>query len=124
MDMREVNAALSAGSISDPGVLPKLDELREQPFVMNTDFGLEELPEAPGLLLIRGARQYGKSTWLQQQIAATIERYGPGSAFYIDGDELRDSVALVDAIRDLLPAYAAKAPVKRLFIDENTAIKD
>ena len=78
MDMREVNAALSAGSISDPGVLPKLDELREQPFVMDTSFGMESLPEAPGLLLIRGARQYGKSTWLQQQIPeidAKIEEF-------------------------------------------------
>jgi uncharacterized protein len=124
MDMREVNAALSAGSTSVPGVLPKLDELREQPFVMDTAFSIDELPEQPGVLLIRGARQYGKSTWLQQQIARTIDRFGPGSAFYIDGDELRDSSALVDAIRNLLPMYAAKAPVRRLFIDEITSVTD
>jgi len=124
MDMREVNAALSTGNVSAPGVLPKLDELREQPFVMRTAFGMESLPEGPGLLLVRGARQYGKSTWLQQQIAATIEQHGPGSAFYIDGDELRDADALVEAIRGVLPAYAAKAPVRRLFIDEVTAVRD
>lgn len=124
MDMREINVALGAGRISDPGVLPKLDELREQPFVMDTNFGLEHLPEPPGLLLVRGARQYGKSTWLQRQIAATIQRYGPGSAFYVDGDELRDSDALVEAIRGVLPAYAAHAPVRRLFIDEITAVRD
>ncbi len=124
MDMHEVNVALGAGNISDPGVLPKLDELREQPFVMDTSFGIEELPEAPGLLLVRGARQYGKSTWLQQQIAATVGRYGPGSAFWIDGDELRDADALVEAIRGVLPAYAAQARVRRLFIDEITAIRD
>ncbi len=124
MDMREVNVALGEGKTSEPGVLPKLDELREQPFVMDTTFSIDELPEQPGLLLIRGARQYGKSTWLQQQIARTIDSFGPGSAFYIDGDELRDSSALVSAVRDLLPMYAAKAPVRRLFIDEITAVKD
>ena len=124
MDMREVNTALIAGDYSHPGVLPKLDELREQPFVMHANFGLDDLPAEPGLLLVRGARQYGKSTWLQQNIAATIAQFGPGSALYIDGDHLRDANALVESIRNLLPAYAAKAPVRRLFIDEITAVRD
>lgn len=124
MDIREVNRALSAGKTNEPGVLPKLAELREQPFVMDTGFSISELPEQPGVLIIRGARQYGKSTWLQQQIAQTIKRFGPGSAFYLDGDELRDSDALLEAVRELLPLYNSKAPVRRLFIDEITAIKD
>jgi predicted AAA+ superfamily ATPase len=109
MDTHDVNAALSAGQTSQPGVLPKLDELREQPFVMDTGFSIDELPERPGVLLIRGARQYGKSTWLQQQIAQTIDRFGPGSAFFIDGDELRDSSALVDAVRNLLPMNTGRS---------------
>jgi len=48
----------------------------------------------------------------------------PGSAFYVDGDELRDSSALLDTIRGLLPMYTSTAPVRRLFIDESTAVKE
>lgn len=124
MDNLEINTALSAGDVESPGVLPKVDELREQPFALRVEFGLDELPEAPGLLLIRGARQYGKSTWLQQQIRETVERYGPGTTFYLNGDELRDADALVERIRALLPLYRTEARVRRLFIDEITAIAD
>ena len=124
MDVHEVNTALSAGEITAPGVLPKLEELRQQPFVMKVCFGLDELPEDPGVILIRGARQYGKSTWLQQQIARTVETFGPGSAFYLDGDELRDRSALVEAVRGLQPLYTSGAGVRRLFIDEITAVAD
>lgn len=124
MDMHEVNVALSEGETRVPGVLPKIEELREQPFQMQVQFGLDELPEQPGVILVRGARQFGKSTWLQQHIARTTEQFGPGSALYVDGDELRDRDALVEAIRRLLPLFASKAPVRRLFIDEITAVKD
>jgi predicted AAA+ superfamily ATPase len=124
MNTFEVNAALSAGDCKSPGVLPKLDELRDQPLALRFDFGLRELPETPGLLLVRGARQYGKSTWLQQQIRETVKRHGPGAAFYLTGDELRDGDALVQAIRAVLPLYSARAAVRRLFIDEITAVAD
>jgi len=124
MDTHQINTALSRGDVTTPGVLPKLDELREQPLVLAVDFGLESLPERPGVILVRGARQYGKSTWMQQQIAGTIEQFGPGTAFYLNGDTLRDARALVEAIQRLVPLYAAKAPVRRLFIDEITAIRD
>jgi len=115
---------LAAGDTGSPGVLPKIEELRERPFVLEVGFGLDELPEEPGIILVRGARQYGKSTWLQQEIAKTVESFGPGSAFTIDGDELRDGSGLIETIRGLLPLYASRAPVRRLFIDEVTAIAD
>jgi predicted AAA+ superfamily ATPase len=124
MDLHDVNVALGEGDIDSPCVLPKLEELRECPCVLEVNFGLDELPQQPGVILVRGARQYGKSTWLQQQIARTIEMFGPGTAFYVDGDELRDGSVLIETIRSLLPLYAAKAPVRRLFIDEITAIED
>ena len=124
MNSFEVNEELARGDTTKPGVLPKMDQLAAEPFVFDLDFGLEQLPLEPGVIMVRGARQYGKSTWLQSQIRKTVETYGPGSAFTLNGDELRDGQALTEQIRLLLPLYAAKASVRRLFIDEITAVKD
>ncbi len=124
MNLFEVNQELVRGEITKPGVFPKLDDLAESPFVFNADFGLNTLPVEAGLIMVRGARQYGKSTWLQSQIQKTIQSFGSGSAFILNGDELRNGQALVEQIRTLLPMYSASAPVRRLFIDEITAIKD
>jgi predicted AAA+ superfamily ATPase len=120
----QINQALQRGDIASPGVLPKLEELRDEPFVFRPDFGLPELPEQPGILLVRGARQYGKSTWMQQRIAETIERFGPGTAFYLNGDEIRHHESLAEQVRLLLPLYSTNASVRRLFIDEITAVVD
>ena len=124
MNAFDINTALSKGDFKAPGVLPKLEELKEQPFIMRTEFGLDHLPQLPGVILIRGARQYGKSTWLQQQIKETITDYGAGSAFYLNGDEMRDANTLVARIRSICGMYNAKAPLRRLFIDEITAINN
>lgn len=90
--------------------------------VFRPDFGLDELPEEPGVLLIRRPRQYGKSTWLEDQLRSTIASAGPGSAFYLNGDQLTDVEALVAAVRELVPWFRKDAPVRRLFIDEITAV--
>ena len=101
MNAIDINTALSKGDFKSIGVLPKLEELQEQPFIMRTEFGLERLPQLPGVILIRGARQYGKSTWMQQQIKETITDYGAGTAFYLNGDEMRDADTLVEQIRSI-----------------------
>jgi predicted AAA+ superfamily ATPase len=124
MNSFEVNQELARGDTNKPGVLPKMDELADERFVFKIDFGLESLPLEPGVIMVRGARQYGKSTWLQSQIKKTVETYGPGSAFTLNGDELRDGQALIEQTRMLLSLYAVNAPVRRLFIDEITAVKD
>ncbi|MBI4537177.1 MAG: ATP-binding protein [candidate division NC10 bacterium] len=124
MNTLEINQQLAQGDVNRRGVLPKLDELAGEPFVFRQRFGLDELPGEAGVILVRGARQYGKSTWLQSRIRETVEMCGPGSAFYLNGDEVRDGRSLVEQIRQLLPMFSAKAPVRRLFIDEITAVKD
>ena len=124
MTIFETNRALSAGKTRDQGILPKLDLLEREPTVFDFSFGLERLPEEPGIIVIRGARQYGKSTWLQQMIRNTIDEYGHGSAFYLNGDEIRDDRVLMEEIRTLLPLFRKDADVRRLFIDEITAIAD
>ncbi len=124
VNVKQINEALWRGAVDVPEVFPHLDQLAALPFVFRMGFGLDELPEEPGLLLIRGARQYGKSTWLEGQIRATVQSQGPGTALYLNGDELPDAGALVEAIRTLLPLFVSGGRVKRLFIDEITAIKD
>jgi len=122
MKVKQINRALSLGEIREPGIFPHLEGLKEVPFIFRVAFGLDELPKQEGVILIRGARQYGKSTWLEGQIQQTIERFGPGTAYYLNGDELPDDRALGEAIRELLPLFGPRAKVRRLFIDEITAI--
>lgn len=123
MNLLDVNRLLSEGKMEVPGVLPRLDALRNISHVFEPDFGLSQLPEEAGLLLIRGPRQYGKSTWLESEIKKTIATYGPGTAFYLNGDEVLNQEELFRQIENLLPLYRSGAPVKRLFIDEITAVE-
>lgn len=123
MNVREVNQALSSGRIDQPGILPHRDQLQEAPYVFPFDFGLSTLPQEPGVILVRGARQYGKSTWLEEQVWQTIRHFGPGSCFYLNGDDIPNAQVLTEAIRELLPLYASRSTVRRLFIDEITAVE-
>jgi uncharacterized protein len=124
VDVRQINAALAVGRLDEPGLFPHLEALGRAPFRFEIGFGLDELPPEPGLILVRGARQYGKSTWLEQRLRRTVTEFGSGTAFYLNGDELRGSRDLVEAVRTLLPLFSASAPVRRLFVDEITAIDD
>lgn len=122
MDVRAVNEALFRGEHQRPGVLPHLEAVEKSPFAFRADFGLERLPAEPGVVLVRGARQYGKSTWLESQIAETLSEFGPGTAFYLNGDVIADADALAREIRGLIGLFRADAPVRRLFIDEISAV--
>jgi uncharacterized protein len=124
MNNLEINQHLLKGDIQTKGVLPHLDELPSLPFLFKQDFGLTILPEEPGMIMIRGPRQYGKSTWLEQQIKITIEKFGAGSALYLNGDEILDHVALLDALITLIHLFPSHVKIKRIFIDEMTAISD
>jgi predicted AAA+ superfamily ATPase len=122
MDVSQINEHLLHGRSAVPGLFPHLEALRLSPFVFEVDFGLRELPQEGGVLLVRGPRQYGKSTWLEGELRATVVAAGPASAFYLNGDELGGQEELVGAIRRLLPLYRSDAPVRRLFLDEITAV--
>lgn len=80
MNVDQVNTHLARGEARVPGLFPRLDELARAPFVFEVDFGLAELPEEAGLVLVRGARQYGKSTWLESWLRRTVETHGPAAA--------------------------------------------
>ncbi|MGH7859269.1 MAG: ATP-binding protein [Candidatus Binatia bacterium] len=122
MNVDAANEALLAGNLDLPGLFPRLEALREAPAVFRFDFGLDELPSAPGVIMIRGARQYGKSTWLEGAMRDTVLRHGPGAALFLDGDYLRDNDHLSSELSRLAGAFRSDAPVRRLFVDEITSI--
>jgi predicted AAA+ superfamily ATPase len=118
----EINRRLSLGTCEE-SLFPHLEDLKTVPHVFDVDFGLEDLPAEPGIIVIRGPRQYGKSTWLEQQLFQTVRDFGPGSAYYLNGDQIVNDRGLHDSIQQLLPSFGTEATVRRLFIDEITAIK-
>ncbi|MBP9726564.1 MAG: ATP-binding protein [Gammaproteobacteria bacterium] len=122
MNIEALNNALALGNIDQKGLFPHLDQLANAPYVFDVDFGLKVLPTEPGILLIRGARQYGKSTWLEKMLKNTIVEFGAGTAFYLNGDVLLNLNRLENAIEELLTGFRRGAQVKRIFIDEITAI--
>jgi len=122
MDIQTLNKLLAEGEIDTPGLFPHLEKLRQASYIFDHDFGLNTLPTISGILLIRGPRQYGKSTWLEQAVYKTIREFGAGSAFYLNGDMIPDRNALEKAIQDLITAFPKLASIRRIFIDEITAI--
>lgn len=122
MDINTINSILAQGDPDHPGLFPRLEALKKSPFIFVIDFGLKELPLEPGILLIRGARQYGKSTWLEQQVLQTVRQFGPGSAFYLNGENISDVDSFENEMENLIHAFSKHATVKRIFVDEITAI--
>lgn len=122
MDIESINRHLSHGEIDIKGLFPHLDALKEQLYKFHIDFGLHKLPLEAGMMMIRGARQYGKSTWLEAQIYETIKVYGAGSAYYLNGDYISDTDQLEAELIKLLSSFTASTKIKRIFIDEITAI--
>ncbi len=123
MDVNPLNQALALGEIDRPRLWPRLDVLAQRPFAFDLDFGLPKLPETPGIIVIRGARQYGKSTWLDSELKRAVMSFGGGSAFYLNGDDCADAKDLFNGLRDLDNSFHSAATVRRIFVDEITAVK-
>lgn len=124
MDIASINQSLAEGHLDPETIFPHLTRLSQSPFIFTCDFGLSRLPTTPGILLIRGARQYGKSTWLEQQVVQTIKEFGAGTAFYLNGDFILDPQSLSDQLENLALSFPKRATIKRIFIDEITTISN
>ena len=122
MNVRHLNERLLAGGEVPLSWFPHLEHLANQSVAFEIDFGLPVLPDEPGVLSIRGPRQYGKSTWLEQQLRDSALRGGPGSAFYLNGDHIADAADLVVELETLDAMFRRDAPHRRLFVDEITAV--
>jgi hypothetical protein len=85
MNVVERNQLYLKGILHSEGLFPHLEEAPASGF-FNWDFGLAELPREAGIIVIRGPRQYGKSTWLEYQLRETLKEFGPGTALFLNGD--------------------------------------
>jgi len=124
MDVKTINRLLAAGEVDREDMWPRIVDMESKAAQFRFEFGLKELPTEPGLITIRGPRQYGKSTWLDMNLRWSIQDHGKASAYYLNGDELLSQENLYEQMCDLHSAYSPRAKVKRLFIDEITAVED
>jgi predicted AAA+ superfamily ATPase len=122
MNVRQLNERLVVSAEAPLSWFPHLQQLANQSVAFEVDFGLQALPAEPGVLSIRGPRQYGKSTWLEQQLRDSVLQGGPGSAFYLNGDHIADAAELVVELETLDAMFRRDAPHRRLFVDEITAV--
>lgn len=124
MDVKTINSLLAQGEINQKDMWPRLVEMESKAARFRFEFGLKEIPQEPGLITIRGPRQYGKSTWLDMNLKNSVQAFGKGSTYYLNGDELATWDGLIKNMKELYMAYHPDAKVKRLFIDEITAIPE
>src|SRR5881392_2855245 len=118
MDVNTRNHFFSLGEIERADLWPKITEFEAQPCTFRFSFGLDRLPAERGIVLIRGPRQFGKSTWLELELRQTLQEYGAGSAYFLNGDDITDDSDLETRITGLIAILNPSTPVKRLFIDE------
>jgi predicted AAA+ superfamily ATPase len=121
MNVVERNKLYIKGIFQEEGLFPHLEQAPSGGF-FSWDFGLSELPREPGIIVIRGPRQYGKSTWLEFQLRETLREFGPGTAFFLNGDYIAGPDELEREIESLVGYFPQEAAVRRLFIDEITAV--
>jgi predicted AAA+ superfamily ATPase len=122
MNVNQRNDLFLRGEIDREDLWQKRLEYESKAFQFPFWFGLDELPEKPGLIFIRGPRQYGKSTWLELSLENTLIKYGPGSALYLNGDEIATHDELARQLETVASMYPKKARIRRLFVDEVTAV--
>ena len=121
MNVVERNQLYLKGILQGEGLFPHLEVAPASGF-FSWDFGLDELPREPGIIVIRGPRQYGKSTWLEYQLRETLRQFGPGTALFLNGDYIAGPDELDSDIESLMSYFPEEASVRRLFIDEITAV--
>ena len=121
MNVAERNSLYLKGIMDAEGLFPRLETSPRSGF-FGWDIGLDVLPREPGVIVIRGPRQYGKSTWLEFQLRETLRQFGAGTALFLNGDYIAGQDELEREIETLAGMFPAAAPVRRLFIDEITAI--
>lgn len=124
MNVETRNRLLLSGEVDRDDLWPKVTEYEGRRFQFRWEFGLEKLPESPGLITIRGPRQSGKSTWLELQLLGTIEDFGAGTAFFLNGDYIYSHQEFEEKLLEIERLYRKGAKVRRLFIDEITQIPD
>lgn len=115
MDVKTINHLLAEGNLERDDMWPRIVEMESKAYQFRFEFGLTELPAEPGLIVIRGPRQYGKSTWLDMNLRQSAEEFGKGSSYYLNGDEIGTADELAREMTSLYASYSRDAGIKRLF---------
>lgn len=90
-----------------------LSELKTLPFKRE----IPSLSLEPGLFVIRGPRQIGKSSWLKTELTKAIKMFEPKNSFFASCENLRDHI-------DLSTLLKSQAHRKFFFLDEVTFVRD
>ena len=122
MNVNQFNGLLLKGQVDREDMWPRLMEYETSFNPYFFEFGLQSLPQEPGVIVIRGPRQYGKSTWLDLQIRNTIQDFGKGTALYANGDEILEEEKFYNHLIDLENTFMKNAKIRRIFVDEITSI--
>lgn len=124
MNVDERNQHFLSGKVDRDDLWPKVTEYEDRRFQFRWEFGLDELPRNAGLITIRGPRQSGKSTWLELKLLSTLEDFGAGTAFFLNGDYIYSHQEFEEKLLEIEQLYKKNAKVRRLFIDEITQVPD
>lgn len=111
MDVKTINQLLAEGNIDREDMWPRIVEMESKAHQFRFEFGLNELPTDPGLIIIRGPRQYGKSTWLDINLRQSAEEFGKGSSYYLNGDEIASADELDLELTNLYASYSDRKSV-------------
>lgn len=122
MNVNDRNMLFLKGEINRDDLWPKCVEYENNSANFRFKFGLDELPKEPGIILIRGPRQYGKSTWLELSLRDTLEDFGKGTGFFLNGDYILSPEQFEQELLNLESLFSSKAKVRRIFIDEITSV--
>jgi hypothetical protein len=112
MNVVERNQLYLKGIYEENELFPRLEVSPASGF-FNWDFGLPELPREPGVIIIRGPRQYGKSTWLEYQLRETLRQFGPGTALFLNGDYIAGPDEFEREIESLSSHFPTEAVVPK-----------
>ena len=122
MNSDEINRILTTGEGELGDHLANWLALKSSRVVFPFEFGLTDLPEESGLIVVRGARQYGKSTWLESELLKSFRNFGVGTTSYLNGDLIANNKELESEIARLVRMFKVTSKIKRIFIDEISAI--
>ena len=114
MDVKTIHHLLAEANIDRDEMWPRIIEMESKTHQIRFEFGLNELPTEPGLIVIRGPRQYGKSTWLDLNLRQSAEEFDKGSSYYLNGDEIASVDELDLELTNLHASYSRDAGIKRL----------
>jgi hypothetical protein len=116
MNVNLLNERLLTSTEAPASWFPRMETLSRPDVTFDLEFGLPTLPTAPGLLPIPGPSQYGKSSWLEQQLRKANRSGGPGSTFYLNGDPIADAEQLAHELLALAAMFRPDAPHRQLSI--------